>query len=41
MFRINPDSPTQLTPIGKPVDTLGDWPTSMDISSALNQGERI
>src|ERR1700761_676875 len=38
MFSINPDSPTDLTPIGKPVNSQGDQPQSIGASPTTSNG---
>lgn len=37
MFNIDPKDPTRLTMVGKPVDTLGEFPMSVALSTVLNQ----
>ncbi|MCJ1312338.1 hypothetical protein MMC25_006012 [Agyrium rufum] len=37
MFNIDPNSPTNLTLVGEPVDTLGDYPVSVAASAKLGQ----
>ncbi|KAH8672587.1 hypothetical protein BGZ60DRAFT_405186 [Tricladium varicosporioides] len=37
MFTIDPTDPTKLTLVGKPADTLGEFPISVTISTKLNQ----
>jgi hypothetical protein len=36
MFSISPTDPTQLTPLGSPVSTLGDFPVSVTLSTKLS-----
>jgi len=38
MFSIDTRDPTQLRLVGKPVDTLGDFPVTVDMSERLGQG---
>lgn len=37
MFNIDPKDPTKLTMVGKPADTLGEFPMSVTLSTTLNQ----
>ncbi len=39
MFSINPQSPMQPTLVGRPVNTLGQFPMSLTYSSALRMGK--
>jgi hypothetical protein len=39
MFEINPTDPTQISQVGEPVNSGGNFPLSIDVSNKTGDGE--